>query len=62
MSRKRRKVTAVPMNESPGDPLYGIQQATSMTECTGILPAQVENAEEQRHIAELGAIHPSEND
>ena len=58
MSRKRR---AKP-DTSANDPLFDIRQAASMTECTGILPAQVERPEEQRSIANLGAIHPPEND
>ena len=57
MSRKRRAKPHIPVN----DPVFDIQQAASMTECTGILPAQVESPEEQRHIADLGAIHPPEN-
>jgi hypothetical protein len=62
MSRKRRKTPAAAMKPPAGDPLYGIQQAASMTECTGILPAQAENPEEQRSIAELGAIHPADDE
>ena len=58
MSRKRRAKPDIPAN----DPLFDIQQAASMTECTGILPAQVETPAEQRSIANLGAIHPPEND
>ena len=58
MNRKRRLKPDTPAH----DPLFDIQQAASMTECTGILPTQVESPEEQRHIADLGAIHPPEND
>ena len=58
MSRKRRLKPLTPAN----DPLFHIQQAASMTECTGILPAQPETADEKRNIAELGAIHPPEDD
>ena len=57
MSRKRRAKPGTPAN----DPLFDIQQAASMTECTGILPAQIETPDEKRNIAELGAIHPPEN-
>ena len=39
----------------------GIGQAASMTECTGILPAQPETPDEKRNIAGLGAIHPPED-
>ena len=58
MSRKRRAKTDTPAN----DPLFDIRQAASMTECTGILPAQPATQDEKRNIAELGAIHPPEND
>ena len=58
MSRKRRLKPDTPAH----DPLFDIQQAASMTECTGILPVQVETPEEQRSVAALGAIHPPEND
>ncbi len=57
MSGKRRKKTGV-----PADPLFSVPQTASATECTGILPAQAETAEEQRNIAALGAIHPAQND
>lgn len=54
MSRKRRAKPGLPAN----DPLLSIQQAASMTECTGILPAQPATPDEMRNVAELGAIHP----
>ena len=57
MNRKRR---AKPV-AAGDDPLFRVQQAASMTECTGLLPAQVETAEEKRNIAALGGIHPAEN-
>ena len=57
MSRKRRAKPGTPAN----DTLFDIQQAASMTECTGILPAQPETPDEKRNIAELGAIHPPED-
>ena len=57
MSRKRRSKP----NASEIDPLFDIQQAASMTECTGILPAQPETPDEKRNIAGLGAIHPPED-
>ena len=44
------------------DPLFDIQQAASMTECTGLLPAQPETPEERQNAAELGAIHPPDHD
>ena len=52
MKRKRRV-------QPEDDPLFDVQQAASMTECTGILPAQPETPEERRTVAELGAIHPA---
>lgn len=58
MSRKRRAKPLTPAN----DPLFDIQRAASATECTGILPAQPATPDEKRNIAELGAIHPPEND
>ncbi|MBR0227779.1 MAG: hypothetical protein IJQ62_05460 [Clostridia bacterium] len=58
MSRKRRLKPDTPAH----DPLFDIQQAASVTECTGILPAQPETLEERRSIARLGAIHPPEDD
>ena len=58
MSRKRRSKP----DDWENDPLFHIQQAASMTECTGILPAQAETPEERRNVAALGAIHPPEND
>ena len=57
MSGKRHEKT----HASGDDPLFRVQQAASMTECTGLLPAQVETAEEKRNIAALGGIHPAEN-
>ena len=49
--------------DPPGDdPLFSVRQTASMTECTGILPAQAETQEELRNIAGLGAIYPADND
>ncbi len=56
MSRKRHAKPDALGN----DPLFNIQQTASMTECTGILPAQPETPDERRNIAELGAVHPPE--
>ena len=58
MSRKRHDKT----DAVKDDPLFNIRQAASMTECTGILPAQTETPEERRTVAALGAIHAPEND
>ena len=57
MSRKRRAKPGTPAN----DPLFDIQQAASMTECTGILPSQPSTPEEKRNIAEWGGILPPDN-
>ena len=47
-----------PTKPVPDDPLFNIQQAASMTECTGILPAQVQTEDEGENIAALESIHP----
>ena len=50
-----------PRNGAPkpkDDPLFDIRQAASMTECTGILPAQIQTEEEAENIAALGGVHP----
>ena len=57
MSRKHRSKPIV-----KDDSLFRVQQAASMTECTGILPAQAETLEEKRNIAALEAIHSPEDD
>ena len=58
MSGKRH----VKSDAAKDDSLFNIQQAASMTECTGLLPAQVETPEEKRNIADLGAIHPPKDE
>ena len=40
------------------DPLFDIQQVASATECTGILPAQVETGPEGEAVSSLESIHP----
>ena len=55
---KKRKRLVQPED----DPLFDVRQAASMTECTGILPFQVETPEERQSVADLGAIHLPEND
>ncbi|MBE5786132.1 MAG: hypothetical protein E7324_01165 [Clostridiales bacterium] len=39
------------------DPVFDVQQAASATECTGLMPAQVENADQGENLARLQAIH-----
>ena len=47
-----------PLRPAEDDPFYDIQQAASMTECTGILPAQIGTDEEAESIAALESVHP----
>ncbi len=47
-----------PLRPAEDDPFYDVQQAASMTECTGILPAQIGNDEEAESIAALESVHP----
>ena len=57
---KRNKKKKQPPKEpfpQPRDPLFDIQQAASMTECTGALPAQIETGEQGRAISALESIH-----
>ena len=54
MSRKRRLKPYTPAS----DPLFDIRQAASMTECTGILPAQIETAEEGESLSALEDVYP----
>ena len=57
MSKKRKEEKErPPLNEN--DPLFDIQQAASMTECTGILPAQIGTEDEAENIAALQSVHP----
>lgn len=54
MSRQPEK----PLRPPEDDPLFDIQQAASMTECTGLLPAQIASEDEGESIAALEGIHP----
>ena len=54
---KRREQDAPPTPPWE-DPLFDIQQVASMTECTGILPAQVATEEEGESVSRLESIHP----
>jgi len=54
MSAKKKQ-----QNEPRGPhPLFDIQQAASMTECTGILPAQIETEAEGESVSGLENIFP----
>ncbi len=54
MSKAKKR--ALPEREK--DHMFDIQQAASMTECTGILPAQIGTDEEAESIAALESVHP----
>jgi len=40
------------------DPIFKAQEVSSATECTGLMPAQIETDAEGEELADLGAIHP----
>ena len=52
------KTKKQPLRSKEDDPLFDIQQAASMTECTGILPAQIGTEDEAENIAALQSVHP----
>ena len=57
MSKNRKEEKErPPLNEN--DPLFDIQQAAAMTECTGILPFQIQTEEEGESVSALESIHP----
>ena len=58
MSGKKKKSGGRSAYPLMNDPLLDLQQAASMTECTGILPAQIATADEGEHIASLMDIPP----
>lgn len=39
-------------------PFFDIQQVASCTECTGILPAQIETDEEGQAVSQLQSTYP----
>ncbi len=47
--KKRRK--------TPPDPLFDVEQAASATECTGLMPAQIQSDEQGEALSELESIH-----
>lgn len=62
MSKKRRQWQTGPASLPGNDPLFSVSPMASMTECTGLLPAQPETPDQRRNAARLGAIHPPENE
>lgn len=44
--------------QSSDDPFYDIRNVASFTECTGLVPANVEDNAEAQAYGELYAIHP----
>ena len=40
------------------DPIFQAQEVSSATECTGLMPAQIETEDEGRNLAEMQVIHP----
>lgn len=49
--KKRRSV------KKAGEPFYDLDRAASCTECTGLLPAQIETEEQGESISALQGIH-----
>ena len=52
---QRKKET--PRHNPSRDPLFDPEQVASATECTGILPAQIETAEQGESISQLQSIY-----
>ena len=46
-----------PAHPRDREPFFGPEQAASSTECTGLLPAQVETDDEAENLAALQGIH-----
>ena len=40
------------------DPFFDVQQTVSCTECTGLLPAQIQTEEQAESVSSLESIHP----
>lgn len=55
MSQRKKEV---PRKNPSRDPIFDVTQVASATECTGILPAQIETAEQGEDISRLESIHP----
>lgn len=45
-------------NNPSRDPIFKAQEVSSATECTGLMPAQIETDAEGENLADLEAIHP----
>ena len=54
---KRHKPIRQPKEEKENNTFFDLDQAASATECTGILAAQVQDAEEAESISALEGIH-----
>ena len=52
----RRKQEEPPPNPSH-DPFFDVEKVASCTECTGILPAQIQTGEQGQAVAALQSIH-----
>lgn len=52
----RRKKEEPPRNPSR-DPFFDVEKVASCTECTGILPAQIQTGEQGEDVAALQSIH-----
>ena len=47
-----------PRKNPSRDPIFDVETVVSATECTGLLPAQIQSAEEGADISSLESIHP----
>lgn len=55
MSRMKKEE---PRKNPSHDPVFDVENVVSATECTGLLPAQIQSAEEGEDISSLEGIHP----
>ena len=39
------------------DPFFDVEQVASATECTGLMPAQIQDAEQGEDLSRLESIH-----
>lgn len=39
------------------DPIFDVEQVASATECTGLMPAQIQSAEQGESLSKLESIH-----
>lgn len=54
---KPKQKGGMPMDKHSDDPFYDIENTQSATECTGLMPAAPETADEAEHLSRLMAIH-----